>query len=188
MNTDVQLGNEPISRAFKKRGVFTFNAACEAVRVLAYGRNSTKEDTIIVLKESCGTCSSKHELVKRLAEENKVDDCVLVLCMFKMSAVNTPKVKAVLDELGLDYIPEAHTYITLNGEVKDLTFPNDPAMLYQKDILYREEISVDQIKTYKVETHRAYLKKWGEENEIPYTFEELWGIRERCIGVLVEQH
>lgn len=180
----IQLGHGPLSNSFSERDVYTFNDACEWVRALPYKRNSTKEDKFIVLKEACGTCSSKHELIKRLAEENKIDDCVLVLCMFKMSGYNTPKGKSVLDAYGLEYIPEAHTYIVLGGEVNDLTFSDEPELLYLEDILFTEEISADQIRGYKVKSHKAYLKKWGEIKESPYTFEELWGIREECIGAL----
>ena len=181
---DKQLGNGIISNTFRQKGINTFDSACEWVRALPYKRNSTKEDKFIVLKESCGTCSSKHELIKRLAVENGIDECKLVLCMFKMSAFNTPRIKSVLDEFGLDYIPEAHTYITIDGVVNDLTFPEKQELLYLKDVLYTEVITADQILSYKVETHMAFMKKWIEENEVAYSFERLWGIREKCIEVL----
>jgi len=180
------LHDGAISNAFRARGILAFQEACEWVRSLAYKRNSTKEDALIVLKESCGTCSSKHELIKRLAEENGLEDCKLVLCMFKMSAANTPKVEAVLRRYGLDYIPEAHTYITLNGEVLDLTFPENPELSYLQDILFTEYISADQIRNYKEKTHKTYLREWGENSDALYTFEELWKIREECIEVLAE--
>lgn len=181
---DKQLRNGIISNTFRERGISTFDSACKWVRALPYKRNSTKEDKLIVLKESCGTCSSKHELIKRLAVENGIEECKLVLCLFKMSAFNTPKIKSVLDEFGLDYFPEAHTYITINGVVNDLTFPENPELLYLKDVLYREEITADQISTYKAETHKAFMKRWIGENEGAFSFEEMWKIRERCIGVL----
>ena len=179
-----QFGDGPFSAYFKERGIESFDSACEWVRTLPYKRNSTKTDPFIVLKESCGTCSSKHELIKRLADENGITDCVLVLCMFKMSSYNTPKVKGVLDDKGLEYIPEAHTYIQLDGEVNDLTFPEKPALLYLEDVLFTEEITADQIQEYKVERHKKYLKKWVEDGNVHYSFEELWEIREECIRVL----
>ena len=186
MLLDKPLGKGLISDVFKKKGISTFEDAFKWVNGLPYNRNSTKEDVLIVLKESCGTCSSKHELIKRLAEENDIMGCSLVLCMFKMAAINAPRVKSVLDKYGLEYIPEAHTYLTINGEVVDLTFPDNPELLYLKDILFTEEITADQIKVYKAETHRAYIRKWGRESGIPYDFEELWGIREECIAELSE--
>ena len=178
------LGNGIISSHFKELGIFEFKAACEWVKSLPYQRNSTKEDYLIVLKECVGTCSSKHELIKRLSVENDIDDCKLILCMFRMSGNNTPKVKSILDEYGLSYIPEAHTYISLNGVVYDLTFPSNPELLYQNDILFTEEITADQIKTYKVELHKNYLKKWIKDSQSTYTFQEVWNIREACIVAL----
>lgn len=181
---DRALGNGIISNNFKELGLFEFREACEWVRALPYKRNSTKRDPHIVLKERCGTCSSKHELIKRLAEENDIKDCKLILCIFKMSGHNTPKVKSLLDDYELSYIPEAHSYITLKGVVHDLTFPENPELLYQNDILHKEEISTDQIQSYKFETHKAYLKNWTIEGQSPYSFEELWSIREACIAAL----
>ncbi len=183
---DKILENGPISKAFGERGIFTFREACEWVRSLAYKRNTTKDDALIVLKESCGTCSSKHELIKRLAEENGIESCQLVLCMFKMSATNTPKVGPVLSHYGVEYIPEAHTYITINNEVHDLTFPENPELLYQKDILFTECISSEQIRDYKAKKHRAYLREWRDKDNVPFTIEELWMIREECIALLAD--
>ena len=172
------------STAFKKKGIFEFGEACEWVRQSPYKRNTETGDQINVINEGCGTCSSKHELIKRLADECELKDCCLVLCMFKMTSENTPKVRTVLELYGLQYIPEAHTYISINGEVNDFTFPENPELVYQKDILYTEVISADQIKTYKSATHREYLKKWLEREQIPFSFQEIWEVREACIAAL----
>ncbi len=178
------LGDGPLSMAFRQRGLITFDEACAAVKSLEYRRNSTKDDPLIVLKESCGTCSSKHQLIKRLAEENLMVNSRLILCMFKMSASNTRKIGSVLKKHGLEYIPEAHTYISVDGQIKDLTFPGDLELTYLNDVLFEEEISADQILYYKEATHKAFLKEWGEKEEIELTFEELWRIREECIEFL----
>jgi len=179
-----KLGSGPFSEAFKKVNAFTFKMACTWVQSLPYKRNSTKDNPFIVLQESCGTCSSKHELIKRLADENQIEGCELILCMFKMSADNTPKVKPILQKYGLDYIPEAHTFIRLDGDIVDLTFPDKPELLYLDDIIYEEKIEADQIRAYKAETHRSFMEKWGKENGLEYDFEELWKIREECIEIL----
>jgi len=180
----VKSENGPISSAFVTKGISTFKESCELVRALPYRRNSTKNDKLIVLKEEYGTCSSKHKLLKILAEENDIKSCKLILCMFKMSGGNTPKIKGVLDKYGLKYIPEAHTYLAIDGKVNDFTFPDEPELFYLNDILYTEEIAAEQIRKYKAESHRAYLKEWGERNGLSFTFEELWEIREECIAVL----
>ena len=181
---DIKTENGLVSCTFVNGGITTFKDACDWVRALPYRRNSTKNDILIVLKERCGTCSSKHELLKRLTVENDINNCKLILCMFKMTSVNTPKVKSVLDNYGLTYIPEAHTYLEIDGIVNDFTFSGEPELLYLDDVLFTEEINADQIREYKAETHRRYMKEWGVDNEMAFTFEELWGIREECIGAL----
>lgn len=181
---DYVLGNFPISNKFKELGVFKFNDACEWVRSLPYRRNSIKEDPLIVLNEKCGTCSSKHELIKRLAEENNFSGCKLILCIFKMSSLNTPGVETVLGKYDLSYIPEAHVYIILDGKIHDLTFPGNPKLLYQNDIIHTEEIVADQIRSYKVESHKTFIKNWLKKFHTSYSFQAMWSIREECISAL----
>ena len=184
MNRNRILGDGVISKAFKALGVEHFDTACEFVNGLPYKRNSTKSDPLIVLKESCGTCSSKHGIIKRLAVENEISDCKLILCMFKMSSLNTIAVAPVLNSYGLEYIPEAHTYVEIDGSICDLTFPDTKDLAYQKDVLFTEEISADQLKSYKLEKHQAYMRNWMQEEKLSYSFEELWAIREECIFAL----
>lgn len=184
MNLHKKLTGGAISVAFRDRGIYTFQDACAYIRALPYKRNSTKEDTLIVLKESCGTCSSKHELIKRLAQENAINNCALILCIFKMTGSNTQKVKPILENYNLEFIPEAHTYILLEGNICDLTFPENPELRYLNEVMYTEEINADQIGIYKVEKHRSFLDAWRKENDVAYSLEELWGIREKCIAAL----
>jgi hypothetical protein len=103
---------EKISLAFLERNVFDFNSAAAFVRDLPYRRNKNKSELLSVLSENCGTCSSKHVLLKLLAEENNFD---LRLCIgiFRMSVENTPAVAATLIKNGLNYIPEAHCYLNI---------------------------------------------------------------------------
>lgn len=177
----IDSSSGPISHTFSQKGISEFKHACEWVQQLPYHRNSTKEDHLIVLKEMQGTCSSKHELIKRLAEENELLGCSLVLCMFKMSGLNTPKIGDVLSHYGLDYIPEAHTYILLDDEILDLTFPEKPPLDYLKEVIFTKKISADQIKHFKSSTHRSYLRQWVDQESLPYSLKEIWEIREECI-------
>lgn len=181
---DYKLGDGMISSAFKLKGVYHFEAACEWVKGLSYGRNLNKKDPLIVLKELRGTCSSKHALIKRLADEIGISDLKLMLCIFKMSASNTPKVQPILEEYGLEYIPEAHNYLKLDGRVLDLTFSGEANHSFLNDVLYEEEIEAEQIIGYKLAFHKKYLSDYVKENSIGYSLVELWDIREACIKVL----
>lgn len=179
-----ELGSGVLSTAFKERGIHSFIEACEWIRQLPYKRNNAESDPFRVIHENCGTCSSKHELIKRLAEENGIANCSLVLCMFRMNGSNTPKVKSILELNKMKYIPEAHTYITMNGEVQDYTFPDNPDLLYLKDVIYTEEITAEQIKKYKSETHKRFIQEWIVRENISKSFQEIWIIRESCIQAL----
>ena len=46
------------------------------------------------------------------------------------------------------------------------------------------EIIPNQVSDFKVEYHKAFLKKWIEETNQNNTFEEIWEIREQCIEKL----
>ena len=180
-----RIGNGPISKAFKDRGIETFGEACALVKSLVYKRCSSDLDILKVLHENCGTCSSKHELIKRLADENTISNCQLILCVFKMSAANTRKVSTILERYGMEYIPEAHTYILYNGELYDLTFPGETNLNYLKDVIFSQEIDADHIRE-KADTHKSYLLKWIKEEKLKFSISELWEIREQCILALSE--
>lgn len=52
------------------------------------------------------------------------------------------------------------------------------------DILEEREIEPEQVNVFKVELHKKYLKNWMAENSTDMSFEEIWGIREKCIKKL----
>lgn len=181
---NISLGYGPIARTFREKGVATLAEACAWVNALPYGRNSSKADAQIVLKEERGTCSSKHALIGHLAEEHGWNDCKLILCIFKMSAFNTPLIDDILAKYNIAYIPEAHTYLMIHSKRYDLTFSHNPPPLYLDSILHSEEIRPNQVAAYKVEVHKNFISDWKEENGIEYSLDELWHIREECIRAL----
>jgi hypothetical protein len=61
---------------FHQLGLTDFHQACDYVWQLAYGRNRDNHDWRAVLTEKCGTCSSKHRLLKALADELFVEIAV----------------------------------------------------------------------------------------------------------------
>lgn len=174
----------PISSWFVNEGIYDFLAACDFVHHLAYGRNSDKNDIFIVLKERKGSCSSKHALLKRLAEENGHPEVKLMLCIFFMEVLHYPKLNAILSPHGLKGFPEAHNYLRIGSEKIDITFPpgkgNPPI-----DLIEEIEIGVDQVTDFKVQYHQKYLKQWLHNNpHYTITPDFLWSIREQCIEAL----
>ena len=181
---DKLISNDDLTNLIKQIGVFTFEALIEFVRQLPYGRTSDRSDLSLVIKEHRGTCSSKHALLKLIAEKNSILNVNLILCIFKMNQENTPAIKSIINQYGLNYIPEAHCYIEYQVEDIDVTFKNSDINHLKKDILLKENILPHQVIDYKIQFHKTYLQQWIDHYQINYSIDEIWQIREKCIEQL----
>ena len=172
----------PISIKFLEKGIYNFEQAFLFVQHLSYKRNTDKNDLASLFAESCGTCSTKHALLKRLADETKIKDIQLMMGIFKMNATNMPAVRQTLAKAKLEYIPEAHNYLRYQGEIIDCTKTGWQASDFINDLIEEIEITTNQITDFKVFYHKNYLTKWLQENKnILYSLDELWAIRKQCI-------
>ena len=154
------------------------------VQELPYGRNSSRYDPSLVLSEMKGTCSSKHAVLKLIADENNIENVKLILCLYKMKASNTPGIDKVLEKYGVEYLPEAHCYLDIEGVKSDFTNPNADLSAIENDLIEESEIQPDQVGEYKVNYHQDYVKKWIEQSGLSFSFSEIWKIREECIQAL----
>lgn len=171
-----------ISQACIHRGLLSFHAVSDYILHLQFGRNPDKGDLSSVFRDNCGTCSTKHALLKELASENNVQELRLILGIIKMTAMNTPEISKTLTKYKLDFLPEAHNYLKYEGRIFDFTKPAFTLGRNEDERLIETEIRPDQITDYKVRYHRAYLAEWlGQNPLIPYSESELWEIREQCI-------
>ena len=178
---------KPVSDSFIERGITDFSSALLHVQDLPYGRNSDRTNPLLVLKEHCGTCSTKHALIKLLANENEKPEVKLMLGIFKMNENNTKNVKPVLHKYNLSYLPEAHTYLKVCNKVVDITKRSFANTLFLHDLLEEEEITPIQIGSYKLARHKEFLDQWLNQNkQIHYHLQELWVIREECIEALAK--
>jgi hypothetical protein len=175
-----------ITRAFVSAGANDFRAAARYVHALPYGRNSSRTDPLIVIREKRGTCSTKHALLARLALEQRIE-IALVIGIYRMTERNTPGVGRVLAASGLEYVPEAHCYLRYLGDRIDVTReiaggPAEPIARF----LYEEEISPEQIGEYKIALHQRWMRDWIASLDAPRGLgsDELWKIREACIAAL----
>src|SRR6218665_1646810 len=91
--------DQEISQLFKQNNCSDFHSASEFIRNLPYRRNLNKDNLATVFIDECGTCSTKHALLKTLADENNQADFKLILGIFRMNGSNTPKIKSVLETL-----------------------------------------------------------------------------------------
>jgi hypothetical protein len=179
--------SEVISKHFLKRKITTFKDACKFVKNLPYQRNSDRSDLTSVFRDNCGTCSTKHALLKQLAIENDFDQVNLKLGIFKMNRKNTPEVAATLNKYGLGYIPEAHNYLKVGDRIIDCMKANSNDN-FAKDLLCEIEIKPDQISDFKINYHKSYLRSWLLQNpDVRFSFNEIWEIREKCITDLAQK-
>lgn len=169
-----------LTTAFVELGCHDFQQACDYVHKLAYGRNSQNDNLMLVLTEKKGTCSTKHELLKTLADELDIN-IQLTLGIYAMNELNTPGVGVVLNGTGFNYIPEAHCYLTYKSKRYDFTRVNNQAAQPINDFFVEIEISPKDIGQRKQDIHKGFIK--GSE----FDFDTVWGIREQCIRALSNQ-
>lgn len=173
-----------LSKRLLELEVFSFSDAIEFVKNLPYGKTTDRANPDLVLEELKGTCSTKHAIIKKLAQEQNFEQVKLYLCMFKMNEANTPKLNSILSKNKLEYIPEAHCVLKVNDTFVDVTNATSKYEKLKKDVLGSVEIEPNQISDFKLNYHQTYLKKWLQEQELRLTFNELWQIREDCIKAL----
>lgn len=175
-----------ISVAFIQAGAHDYRAAARFVSRLPYGRNTIVSDPLIVIRESRGTCSTKHALLRRLATEQGVD-VALVLGIYEMNERNTPGIGPVLKRHELATLPEAHCYLRFRGNRIDVTreIDADPPET-SAQFLHEEDITPEQIGDYKRTLYRQFLRRWIVETGTASgrDLDELWRIREECIAAL----
>lgn len=158
----------------------------EKVKHIPYGRNSNRYDFTLVISENKGTCSSKHAFLKDFANKNNIPNIKLYIGIFKMNEENTSKIFPLLSENQINYIPEAHCYLKVDGIPLDITTSESFYAKIKNDILEEIEIEPIQVAKYKVNYHKDFLKKWIIETNQNKTFNEIWTIREKCIQKLSE--
>lgn len=81
---------DEVTTIIKNSGIETWNELIKYVKKLPYGRNSNRTDFGLVISEEKGSCSSKHALLKKVADLNNIENVKLILGMYRMSQNNTP--------------------------------------------------------------------------------------------------
>jgi hypothetical protein len=188
LRTNYKLNsNDKLTAIIKDSGINTWNELIQFVRELPYGRNSNRTDFRLVIIEKKGSCSSKHALLKKIADLNKIQNVKLVLGIYKMNRQNTPNIGNVLLENKIEFIPEAHCYLKIDDKRTDITTNNSDFEKIERDILNELEIEPEQVAEFKIEYHKDFLTKWILENRIDREFNEIWKIREKCIENLTKK-
>ncbi len=176
-----------ISEKFLEIGITDFISASSFVRQLPYRRNTDKYDLMKIFRENCGTCSTKHALLKELANENSIPGIRLMLGIYRMNEQNTPDIGNTLLKYKMDFIPEAHNYLRIENAIADYTFEKTVTENFERELLTEMEITPQQIGEFKINFHKKFLLNWlGENKSVNLSPVELWSIREECIEKLSE--
>lgn len=175
----------PVTQAFQQTGITRFAKAVNYVRRIRYGRISDRNNCMLVLHEQRGTCSSKHQLLALLAEENGRTDVQLIELLFRMHEANVPGTGAILARYNLEYMPEAHNYLRVGDAIIDAT--SETILIeYITDRISETPVSPRRTTEEKMAAHRAYLEYWRNTHTqaAAYTTEQLYNIRENCIAAI----
>ncbi|MFK7833552.1 MAG: hypothetical protein AB8B52_09765 [Winogradskyella sp.] len=175
---------DALSFRLKKEGLESWDALTTAIKNLPYGRNTNRTDVSLVFKEQKGTCSSKHAFLKHVADLNGFTNIKLLLGIYKMHHKNTPNIGNVLLENNIDFLPEAHCYLSVDGERLDYTSRHSDFNRIKNEILLEQEIAPFQVSEFKVDFHKEFIRNWIVTDAIQFSFDVIWALREQCIANL----
>lgn len=171
----------------REKGLHTWNNLVNYVQQLPYGRNATRTNFELVLTEGRGTCSTKHALLKQIADANGITDVKLIMGVYKMDEENSPAIGNVLSNAQIQYVPEAHCYLKINGRRLDIMSPASDIDQLMPYMIEETEIIPEQTGTFKVEYHRTFMQQWVKNHLPDRDFEEVWAIREQCITAMTSK-
>jgi len=183
MTKTVLSSSDSLTKQIHSLGIHSWEDLIIYVKNIPYGRNSNREDLSLVIKENKGTCSSKHAFLKEITSQNKIPNIKLIVGIYKMNEMNT-KIGTILTDNNIDFIPEAHCYLKINGEYIDCTTSKSNFDKIKNDILEEIEIEPNQVGAFKIKYHQGYIKKWLLNTKSDITFDQIWDFREQCIAFL----
>ncbi len=121
-NIELQPG-DPISDQCLQRELTTFHEACQWVKALPYGANSSSENSLILFEEGYGNCTTKHGAIARLANAHNLP-ISKHLGFYRLNDDIVTGVNAILQPHGLDFIPQSHCFLVYENYRVDLTEGN----------------------------------------------------------------
>lgn len=117
----ILTSKDELTAIIKYSGIITYNELIKFIKELPYGRNLNRTDLSLVIREKKGSCSSKHALLKKVADLNRIEQVQLMLGIYRMNEKNTPNIGTALNDCPFDYIPEARCYVKISNIRTDYT-------------------------------------------------------------------
>lgn len=115
--------NGVISQQFYRRNLTTFHQACHWVKNLPYGSNSSNDDSLIIFQEGKATCTNKHGIISRLAEELDLE-IYKNLGFYRLNDEIVTGINKIIEPYGLSFIPQIHCFLEYKNYRIDLTEGN----------------------------------------------------------------
>ena len=112
-----------ISQHFYHQNSTTFHQACHWVKNLPYGSNSSNDDSLIIFQEGKATCTNKHGIISRLAEELNLK-VHKNLGFYRLNDEIVTGVNKIIEPCGLSFIPQIHCFLEYKNYRVDLTEGN----------------------------------------------------------------
>jgi hypothetical protein len=112
-----------ISQQFYHRNLTTFHQACYWVKNLPYGSNTSNDDSLVIFQEEKATCTNKHGIISRLAEELNLK-VHKNLGFYRLNDEIVIGVNKIVEPYGLSFIPQIHCFLEYKNYRVDLTEGN----------------------------------------------------------------
>ena len=165
-----------------KNNLKTFHELINFIKKIPYGRTTSRGNLKELFENNRGTCSTKHAFLLQICELNNFLEVELIVGIFLMDASYAPKLRDILDKYKLIQIPEAHCYLRFNGKRYDFT--SESSGNFESKLIREQRCEWQQIVDWKPMIHKNFIASWKKRNNISLSEEELWEIREECIGKL----
>jgi hypothetical protein len=137
------VSNGTISTKFLSLNISSFKEACLYVHNLRYGYNSDKDDELILFKEQKGSCTTKHGVIAKLAEELAIP-LYKKVGIYKLTEKIVTGTKTIIEKYGLPYVPMVHCFLAYKDYRFDLTEGNNNG----KNRSIEEFIHEEQVKPF----------------------------------------
>jgi N-acetylglutamate synthase-like GNAT family acetyltransferase len=175
-------GASALCEEVRSRGFDSFEHLAEHVRELPYGRTANVQDPLAVLRQECGTCSAKHQLLAAVARDCGHTEVQLTVGIYEMSEENTPGVGNVLNAASLTSIPEAHCYLSIEGDRFDFTGLSAGSSSPFASLVAEYTVSPTNLPRIKAALHGEAIAAWASDHGT--SKEAAWVTREACIAAL----
>ena len=174
-----------ISQKFLEKNIFDFHGACEYVKSLPKGRNSSNTDFVKLLEEQKGTCATKHALLNQLALENNQNEIELMFGIYLISSETHTHLTNFFLDKKYAHFPETHCYLRYKGIRYDYSSQNFPINQFESTIVREQRIDPNQVGEWKTKIHQDYLIRWLKRNPlVNSSIENIWQDREKIQKLL----